>query len=250
MGRLLVCLALLSASFAGAFVQRAQASAFEVAPISLTLSSKVSSGMLVVTNHSPEPLRFHITAFSWDQKPDGEMILSPTKDLVFFPAMLTLNPQEARNLRIGANVKPGAVEKSYRVFVQELPALASADQQPASTVGVLTKMGVPVFLEAQTPKTTPSVASLSLQGSKLTFQIKNNGNVHFRPEAVIVRAKDGQTVLHTQEVDGWYVLAGKSTTYVVSLPTTVCTTLKSIDVELKSDRGPATATLGNAHCTP
>jgi fimbrial chaperone protein len=250
MGRFLFCLALACAGLGGLFVRSAHASSFEVAPISLTLSAKVTSGMLVVTNRSPEPLRFHITAFAWDQKPDGEMVLTPTKDLVFFPAMLTLNPQEARNLRIGANIKPAGAEKSYRVFVQELPALASADQDPASTVGVLTKMGVPVFLEGETPKTTPALTGLALQGSKLTFQVKNPGNVHFRPEKLLVRAKDGQTILHTEEVDGWYVLAGKSTTYIVSLPTTVCTTLKSVDVELKSDRGPATATLGNAHCTP
>ncbi len=228
----------------------ARAAGFEVSPISLKLTARVTSTMLAVKNKGDGPIRLHVTAFAWDQKPNGDMVLTPTKDLVFFPAMVTLNARESRNLRVGATVQPGPIEKTYRVFIQELPTLVKSGDEPESTVGVLAKMGLPVFLEATSPKTKPVVTSLQFEGNKLTFALKNPGNVHYRPKTLIVKAKANDTVLHEQEVDAWYVLAGRYTKVVVSLPTQVCTAVQSVDVELKSDRGPASATLGNATCTP
>jgi fimbrial chaperone protein len=250
MRRFLGVLALLCAAFSSFALERAHASGFEVSPITLTLSANAKSAMLTVTNQSAEPLRFHVTAAAWDQRPDGEMVLTPTTDIMFFPAMLTLNPQEARNLRVGVNVKPGATEKAYRVFVQELPRLVTADNKEASAVGILTKMGVPVFVQPEAPKTAPTLAGLALRENKLTFAVGNTGTEHFRSETITIRAKDGAKELFVKELDGWYVLAGRSTSYGVALPPEVCTGLKAVEVVLTSDKGKAAATLGNAHCTP
>src|SRR5262245_20832967 len=115
-GLVLCCTALFCA-----LPRAAHASEFDVSPVTLTLNGQMTSTMLTITNRGSEAVRFHVSAFAWDQRPDGEMVLNPTTDVVFFPAMLTLNPKEARNLRVGTNVKPGAVEKTYRIFVQELP---------------------------------------------------------------------------------------------------------------------------------
>lgn len=228
----------------------AQASTFDISPISVTLSSKVSSAMLVVTNRGGEALRFHVSAFAWDESPDGEMVLSPTSDIVFFPALLTLNAGEARKLRVGMNAAPGASEKSYRVFVQELPPLAQKSDEPTNNVRVLTKMGVPIFVAGASSKPVPALGEVQLAGGVVTFQVKNNGTAHFRPEKLLVTAKAGASVVHTEEVHGWYVLAGHSRKYVVKLPKAACATLKSIEVELESEKGSAKATLADAHCTP
>jgi fimbrial chaperone protein len=251
MGRFVQYLALVCASFCLLHADKAQAGGFDVAPISLTLSAKAANGMLVVTNRSKEPLRFHVSASAWDQTPEGEMVLTPTRDIMFFPAMLTLNPQESRNLRVGVVAKPGTTEKTYRVFVQELPALATAEQQGGGTVGMLVKLGIPVFLEpTAAPKAAPSVSALQLQGPKFSFNLNNTGNSHFVPDRILVKARDGSTVLHTEEVNAWYVLPGRKTRYAVTLPAAVCVGIKSVDVELKWARGPTTATLENVHCTP
>jgi fimbrial chaperone protein len=177
------------------------------------------------------------------------MVLKPTTDVVFFPALLTLSPNEKRNLRIGVQVRPGAAEKSYRVFVQELPPLVKSGTEDG-TVRVLTKMGIPIFLEPPGAKSAPAVGGLSLQGSTLKFEVKNGGTAHFRSQKVLVTAKAGSKVLHSQEVEGWYVLAGGVREYVVELPKAACQGLSSIQVDLESDKGAVKAALSNAHCGP
>jgi fimbrial chaperone protein len=245
--RRFLCLLTLVLSGLSAFAtSAAHASTFDVSPIMLNLSAKVASGMISVTNQSTEALRFQVTAFAWDQRADGEMVLTPTKDVVFFPAMLTLNPTEARNIRVGVNVAPGAAEKSYRVFVQELPPLVKQGEE--GVVRVLTKMGIPVFLEAEKPKATPTVGALNLSGDQFSFSLKNAGNAHFRAEKILIVAKDGSKAIHMQEVPGWYVLAAGTRNYDVKLPKAACDGLKSINVEVVSDEGNTQAALANARC--
>lgn len=229
---------------------QAKASGFEVSPVALTFTDKVASGMISVTNRSPEPVRFQVKALAWSQKPDGQMVFTPSNEIVFFPAMLTLNPNEARNVRVGITVAPGAIEKTYRVFVQELPRLSLSSSDNGSTVGVLSNMAIPVFLAPATPKVTPSLSQPTIEGATVKFSLRNTGNVHFRPDNVVLVAKDGQTVLHTAELSTWYVLAGGTRDYVATLPPQACVAAKSIEVELKSERGNVKAALPNVTCTP
>lgn len=228
----------------------AHAANFDVAPIMLSLSNKAASATLVVTNRSPDTLRFHVTAFAWKQRADGEMMLEPTKDIVFFPAMLSLNSKESRQIRVGSKVKPGSVERSYRLFVEELPPLSRNAQEEANAVRVLTKMGLPVFVEAATPKVTPTVTPLQVKGRELTFSLKNAGNTHMRVQKVMLTAKAASKTVHSEELSGWYVLAGGVRTYVVKLPDAACKAATSLEVQMESESGLPKATLPNFSCSP
>lgn len=250
MQRLLFVLVVVGASLGLFGSSLAHAGSFDIVPISITLSPAASTGMLVLTNKGAELVRFHVTAFAWDQAADGEMVVKPTNDIVFFPAMVSLNPGEARKIRVGVNVKPGTVERSYRVFVQELPKLVKVNADSASAVHMLTKMGIPVFFEAATRKAVPAVSGLAINGKRVSFSATNRGTAHYRAEKIVVSAKDASTVVHSEEVKGWYVLAGGTRAYVVELPQAACATLKSLQVDLHSDRGDAKAVLANARCGP
>ena len=228
----------------------AHAANFDVAPIMLTLSNKAASATLAVTNRSPETLRFHVTAFAWRQRTDGEMILEPTKDIVFFPAMLSLKSKESRQIRVGSKIKPGAVERSYRLFVEELPPLARNAQEEANAVRVLTKMGLPVFVEAAAPKATPTVTPLQVKGRELTFSLKNSGNTHMRVQKVMLTAKASSKTVHSEELPGWYVLAGGVRTYVVKLPDAACKDATSLEVQMESESGSPKAVLPSFRCGP
>jgi fimbrial chaperone protein len=237
-------------AFASLLATSARAAKFDVAPISLSLSAKTTSGTLALTNRSKEPLRFHISAFAWNQNTDGEMQLQPTTDIVFFPAMLTLNPNESRQIRVGTKIKPGAIERSYRLFVEELPPLSKTQEEEANSVRVLTKMGLPIFIEAQAPKAAPSVTPLVLKGRQVTFSVKNSGSAHMRVQKVMLTAKSAAKTVHSEELPAWYVLAGGTRTYAVTLPEAACKEATSLEVKMESDSGSPKASLAKFSCGP
>jgi fimbrial chaperone protein len=222
----------------------AWASSFTVNPIKVVLSDKERSTLLTVQNQSSEPLRFQVSIHGWSQSPAGEMVLSATKDIVVFPSILALGPGEQRKLRIGAVVGAGPIEKSYRIFVEELPPLQSANKGTSTEVRVLTKMGVPIFVEPGATASKASLSNLSLSGGRLAFDLRNEGTVHFVAGKVIAHAVDrrGQS-LHAIEVQGWYILAGTTRHFETPLPPEACGKATAVVVEVPLDKGTASARL-------
>jgi fimbrial chaperone protein len=211
----------------------ALASTFQVSPVRLPLTASSSNGLLTVKNQSKETLRFQVTGFAWSQDQAGQMVLSPTTDIVFFPTMLSLKPGDSRNLRVGAAIPFGASEKTYRLFVEELPPVDASGT--VNAVRVLMKMGIPVFLEASKPVATPAIDALGVQGQKLLFALQDTGNTHFFTKRVHVSAlgEAGQS-LFEQDLPGWYVLAGGSRSYSLDLPRSACKASR-IQVRVETD---------------
>jgi fimbrial chaperone protein len=200
----------------------AWAMSFEVSPVRLALSSASPSGLITLKNQSGETLRVEVTGHAWSQGPDGAMLLAPTQDIVFFPSLLTLSPGESRNLRVGASTAFSATEKTYRIFVEELPPLARATGEP-NVVRVLTRMGIPVFLNATQPLATPRIEGSSINHAHFSFTLQNRGTTHFLAQKVVLAAlaADGATVVETA-LPAWYVLAGGFRLYELDLPPAAC----------------------------
>jgi fimbrial chaperone protein len=216
-------------------VKEARASTFEVSPIRVKLAQSSSSGLLTVHNTSSEALRFQVSAFAWSQGQRGEVQLSATNDIVFFPSMLSLKPGERRNIRVGTTAPFGAQEKTFRVFVEELP---SASQGKSNSIRVLTRFGIPVFLAPASPQATPLLDKLGLIGRRLSFSLKNTGNAHFLTQHVRIRAAgaDGG-VIWSQDLPAWYVLAGGARDYSFDLPASACAATRlviAVDADVRS----------------
>src|SRR4051812_25119627 len=95
---------------------------FQVNPVRLDLNDKTRTALLTVHNQSPEPVRIQVSMFQWTQDTRGRMELTPTRDLSFFPSLMTVEPDQSRNIRVGGLVSSGATEKSYRIIVEQLPS--------------------------------------------------------------------------------------------------------------------------------
>jgi len=195
----------------------ARAATFSVNPTQVFFSAKATSALVTLRNESDETLRFQLSVVAWDQAPDGQMRLTPTQDIVFFPQLLTLGPREERKIRVGTTLPPGNVEKTYRLFVEELPP--SQAEAKAGTVRVLTKMGIPIFLRSAEAPPRPELRDVAAVNGRLSFTLANLGTTHFVPERVVVRAVGpGEEPVGEQELDAWYVLAGSTRVYDVELP--------------------------------
>jgi fimbrial chaperone protein len=209
----------------------ATASSFTVNPTQIHLGGRTTTALLTLRNEDATPLRFQLSVFKWDQDVGGEIQLQPTEDIVFFPALLTLAPGEERRIRVGAATAFGPVERTYRIYIEELPPESANDQ---GAVRMLTKMGVPIFLRPLKPVAEAGLEGLHLAGGRLSFRIRNAGTVHFVPEMVRVRAF-GPTneLVFDRQLDGWYILAGGMRGYNLPVSEAECARLRSIAVEVR-----------------
>ena len=209
----------------------ASAATFTVNPTQIFLSSKATTSLLTLRNDSEETLRFQLTAFAWQQTPSGELSLEPTKDVVFFPALLTLGPKEERRIRVGSTVPSADQERTYRIFVEELPAAAGPQ---ANAVRVLTKMGIPIFIRPAKESATADLRDLSIRDGSLHFSVNNRGTVHFVPEKVVVRAAGaGGEQVGQEELKAWYILAGGRRDFAMAIPPASCAKVASLTVEVE-----------------
>lgn len=215
------------------------AAAFRVTPIQVALSSSTGSALLTLTNESSETLRFQVSAHAWTQGRRGEIELAPTQDIVFFPALLTLEAGKERKIRVGTSVAPGAVEKTYRIFVEELPPPEQPKESatPRSEVRVRTKMGIPIFLQpAAKPQMAGAIESPALGDGQLRFRVRNTGNVHFTLLSVRIAGTGatGEAVFEKQ-AEGWYVLPGGIREYEIPVPPADCARVKVFAVEATNE---------------
>ena len=226
----LAALGLALASVAGAGVTAASAATFSVNPTQIFLSGRSASTLLTLRNDSTETLRFEVSAFGWDQGPTGEIQLTPTHDVVFFPALLSLEPNEERKIRVGSIGGAAAYEQTYRIFVEELPPPAGEGDQTA--VRVLTKMGIPIFVRPGREQASASLHGLAAGGGAFQFEMTNSGTVHFVPQQLKVRglATSGDPVFE-EDVSAWYILAGGRRIFDLSLPQDACARIASLVVE-------------------
>jgi fimbrial chaperone protein len=211
----------------------ARAASFSVDPTLIQLSPRASSTLLVVRNESAEPVRLQLSAFAWAQSVAGEMQLEPTEDLVFFPTLFTLGARQERKVRVGTTAAYGNVEKSYRLFVEELPPEEKAAGSQ-SGVRMLTRMGIPVFLLPSASRAGAGLSGVALSGGTVAFTLENTGTVHLLPDAVRVvgSASTGETVIDRQ-LQGWYVLAGTARRFTLTVPSPECSRVRSMAFEVQ-----------------
>jgi fimbrial chaperone protein len=210
----------------------ASAATFSVNPVQIFLSAATRSALLTLKNETDQPIRFQLSVNAWAQDPGGQMQLAPTTDIVFFPAMLTLQAHEERKIRIGATVSPGTVEKTYRIFVEELPPLEKKDAPTGVTM--LTKMGIPIFLQPAKPVGLAALQELGVKDGHFGFRLQNNGNVHFIPQSVQTRGLDGSgAIILDTKADAWYVLAGTARVFDIAVPAAQCGQIRSLAVEAR-----------------
>jgi fimbrial chaperone protein len=158
------------------------------------------------------------------------MQLSPTEEVIVFPPLVTIGPGEERNLRVGTTAEAGPAEKSYRIFLEELPPPERPGER--SQVRVLSRIGIPVFVAPLRTEARAALAELSLVKGRATFALRNTGTVRVRPSRVRLegRGADGKA-LFARDLDAWYVLAGGERRYEVPLPAERCAEVRALAVE-------------------
>ncbi len=214
---------------------------FNVTPTSLNLDKNARSGVFSVINSGSDKLNVQISVKEWGQDADGKDVYADTKDVVFFPKIMTVEPNEQRAIRIGIKSPPSPVEKTYRLFVEEIPSPNKAPAAPGSgklTAGltIAFRYSTPVFVKPVRPQESGVVERVDMSKRVSKAIIRNTGNVHIKVLSVTFKglAADGQELFST-DVAGWYILHGLSRSYEVNVPKEACGRLAMIKVSAQSE---------------
>ncbi len=221
----------------------------DVSPVRLHLSAARRSAVLSLRNRGAEAVRYQITAEAWGQSPSGEMVLTPTSDLVFFPSLLEIAPGATRRIRIAVTAASGGAERSYRIRIEPLP---DGGASRPGAIRVLTRFSVPLFVQPPTIAPEPT-ASVRIDRGHMRITVGNRGTSYFVSQRVHVvgRSRTGATVVE-EELPGWYVLAGGERVYEVPLPHDTCTSLAEVAVMLTTEGGSTSASspVDTERCDP
>jgi len=223
----------LSAGFlpSGGWIRRG----LHVNPVTISLEAKQRTSVLTVKNHAEEKLTLQVSAFAWSQDNDGNDVYEGTGDVIAFPKIFSMKKGEERIVRIG--IKPPAEprEKTYRVYLEEVPPPPEAPLSGA-VVRTLMKVGVPIFLAPVKPAPAGTIEQFTLLRNTLAFSLMNTGNIHFIVRGVGIRGLDtAGTAVFEKNLSGWYVLSGRTKTFTASIPPAVCAVIASITVEVSTD---------------
>ena len=239
--RRVLCLGITLAALSAFSPTCSFAAEFSVNPTSLELSGGAKSGVFSVVNSGSDKLNCQIEGKDWAQDANGKDMYWDTKDIVFFPKIMTVEPNEQRAIRIGFKAPPGQKEKTYRIFVEEIPTQKKAAEGTKSskiTAGltIAFRYAMPIFVKPTRPQESGIIDTIGLSGDVVSAVVKNTGTIHLKLLKVIFRGKaiDGAE-LFSQDVSGWYVLQGVSRRYEANVPKDLCKKLATIEVDAQAE---------------
>jgi fimbrial chaperone protein len=212
------------------------AATFDIKPVRVEFTDKVRLEKLVIKNVSDTDFPVQVHVYEWSQNEKGEDVYGETQDIVVFPKIMTIKKGEERYIRLGANVFPGIKEKTYRVYVEEMPS--ETKEQQGATVRLFMKVGIPIFITPPNKiEDKAEIESLSMDKGKIQVKVKNSGNSHFIVTGINVRGMnaEGQEAFN-RSIGGWYILSGMDKAYETDVPSGACGNISSYDIELKTSK--------------
>ena len=212
----------------------ALAGEWRVMPIRLDLGKDGRSGAVMVVNESEERLQVQISAVEWIQDAEGKDLYEETSDILFFPRLMFFDGKGEKVLRAGIKLPAIEKEKTYRLFIEEIPDARKAE---GARVAIAIRFGLPVFVKPLKDGPKGEVTGLSMAGGVVNAVAKNTGNVHFLIQGITIRGRNqkGEDIF-SKELKGWYLLAGASRSYSADVPADVCSEIAGINVEFRTDR--------------
>ena len=203
---------------------------FAVSPIRLDFDRATKTGVIAVTNDDDDKLQLQMKAFEWTQDADGKDKYEETDDLIFFPKIATVEKGEQRLLRTSYKIPATDKQKTYRLFIEEIPGPQKTPVQGAQ-IAVAVRFGVPIFLKPLKEEVKGEVESVKYADGKLNVKIKNAGNTHFFINNI--QLKSGEKI--AEDIKGWYLLNNAARTYSFAMTPQACSAMGKFDIVVKTD---------------
>ena len=207
---------------------------FRVSPIRLDFDRGAKSGVITILNEGGDRLNVQMKAFEWTENDDGKDQYTETNDIIFFPRIMVFEKNEERILRAGIKIPATTKEKTYRLFIEEIPEPKKAE---GVNVAISIRFGVPIFVKPLKEEVKGEIGKIELSKGVLNALVKNKGNTHIILNSIDIKGKNAKgEETFSKELSGWYLLSGVSRLYTTPIPQEVCKDLSKLDIEVKTDR--------------
>jgi fimbrial chaperone protein len=208
---------------------------FDIQPVRVEFSDKVRLSKLTIKNVSENEFPIQIKVYEWSQNEKAEDIYKETPDVIIFPKILTIAKAEERIIRLGINAAPGIKEKTYRIYIEEIPSATLPKDGPS--VRLFMKVGIPVFVIPQKTEDKAELNDISMDRGKIQMKVKNAGNSHFIVTGVSVRGQNANgDEVYNRDISGWYLLNGSEKMYETEVPANDCNAISNFNIELKTSK--------------
>lgn len=207
------------------------ASSFRAMPLRLYLNSKDNTEVLKVMNEGDEKVAVQISVKEWSQDGGGKDQYSDTDKLIVFPKMTSIEAGAEKVFRVGYRGGEIIDEKTYRIFVQELPVSKPGE----SALKFALNLSLPVFVSPQNMQSVWAAHVVGIKQEALQVQVENSGNSHLMVNKIKAVGLDtkGKEVF-SEEISGWYTLSGATRTFEVPVPYQKCLQASKVNIEIEA----------------
>ena len=228
----LIVITLLCTTFFDAF-----AGEFTVKPVRLDVVPSSKSASMSIANDGVEKISFQLQAMDWTQDKDGKDQYLDSRDLIFFPKLMTIEPGQEALVRIGFKSPATSIEKTYRLFIEELPGIFKKVEGSNAQLNVLVRFGLPIFAAPVLPQDGLAIDSVELKSGVLSFITQNSGNRHQMFTSIrIAGTNAANKSVFGFDIADRYLLASSSKPYKTALSSQQCREITSITIDIKTDK--------------
>lgn len=170
-----------------------QAASLGIYPMRIVLTPKQAIKTMVIHNAGTETTRVQLRLFAWRQV-NGEDVLEETQDVLTNPPLFQIGPGGDQIARFGLRTSPGAVEKSYRVILQEVP-----DARPAipGQIRTLLRISIPIFVPAANGAAHLAWKLEASGGRQVALVARDDGTAHVQITRLTLTSPSGAVLART-----------------------------------------------------
>lgn len=151
-----------------------RAMTLKIFPVLVTLSPAEPVQTMTIENSSDAPSRVQVRVLAWRQE-GGQDVFSETRDVLANPGLFEVAPGGTQIIRFGNRVAPQSAERSYRVFLEEVP---SGRPRAPGEVQTLLRVSIPIFVPGTSTTGKLDWRAWPSGDRKVMVAIRNEGSTH------------------------------------------------------------------------